>query len=623
MAGWFGAGVLTAGVSAALLAGAGAAQADTDTGSDNGTSSASTDSDAGSSATRDRGSASVSADSEKPTPQRRGVRQRGDSAGADSDRGSRVGGSQTAESQKSDADAAEETETETEAEADADAAEETEAEAETETAADAETAGEVETETVEADVEATETESAIELEPASGESESKSSVTSLVAEEAPKAATEGVPIASVAPTPSGPQVVAVPLAVEEPVPAPQHFLGPFQPDYPPLVRALGSAVFNFIGALVQAFDGRPSVPHALRDSVRVSSSTLVISPGNEVPADWYYPTQGQPERLIYLQHGILASSPMYSHTAAYLAERTNSVVIATTLTSNPFADDNLWLGGDGMHKAVAQLFLDENRAALNASLTTATLKAGTQSLTVPTEFVLVGHSLGGGFAPGVAGHYADGLVARRAAGQVAANHAAGVVLLDGVPFSPIMPNALGRMKQLEESNNGDPADYIPVYQIGAPLNFLNANSAVNEELSVARPGKFNGVVINNGVHMDGMLGGSPVIQFSAYLVAGFPRTQNPPAVQLLMAGWINDLFEGDIDPTVGRCVGDDCQGVYGGSGDTIVIPTDEGDASAVVIDAGSLPVSESLRAYRFQPRTADSIVLPQGLRRAVPLHTAV
>ncbi|PRC44575.1 hypothetical protein C6A85_99545, partial [Mycobacterium sp. ITM-2017-0098] len=225
---------------------------------------------------------------------------------------------------------------------------------------------------------------------------------------------------------------------------------------------------------------------------------------------------------------------------------------------------------------------------LNASFTTAALKIGAPKFTVPAEFVLVGHSLGGGFAPGVGGYYAAGLVARRADGQDAPNHLAGITLLDAVPFSPIMPNALGRMKSLEDSNDGDPADYIPVYEIGAPLNFLNANSAVNQELSDARPGKFNGVVVNGGVHMDGMLGANPLIQASAYLVAGIPRRENPPAVQLLMAGWINDMFAGNIDPTTGRCLGDGCSGQYGLPGETIVIATAAGQASAVVIGAGSL-----------------------------------
>lgn len=390
-------------------------------------------------------------------------------------------------------------------------------------------------------------------------------------------------------------------------------LGPFQPDYPPLVRALGSAIFSLLGAVVQATDGPPVVPPELKGSVQVSSSTLVIAPGTEVAADWYFPTGGgQPQRLIYLQHGILATGPMYSYTASYLAQRTNSIVVVTTITSNPFADNGMWLGGDNLHNAVAQLFLDDNRTALNASLTTATLKAGATALTVPDEFVLVGHSLGGGFAPGVAGHYAEGLVARRAdAGGEGdtTNHLAGVVTLDGVPFSPIMPNALDRLKALEDSNNGDAADYVPVYEIGAPLNYLNSLSEINEDLTAARPGKFNGVVVNGGVHMDSMLGGNPLIQAAAYLVAGIPQPQNPPAVQLLMAGWINDMFAGTVDPVTGRCLGPDCQGAYGDPGDTIVIPTDQGQASAVVIGSGALPATPTITSDRFEPIAAASIPL--------------
>jgi len=99
------------------------------------------------------------------------------------------------------------------------------------------------------------------------------------------------------------------------------------------------------------------------------------------------------------------------------------------------------------------------------------------------------------------------------------------------------------------------------------------------------------VVVDGGVHMDGMLGGNPLIQAGAYLVAGTPQPQNPPAVQLLMAGWINDMFDHRIDTTTGRCLGNGCRGQYASPGETIVIVTDEGEASMVVIDSGSLPAA--------------------------------
>jgi hypothetical protein len=72
-----------------------------------------------------------------------------------------------------------------------------------------------------------------------------------------------------------------------------------------------------------------------------------------------------------------------------------------------------------MHNAVAQLFLDDNRTALNTSLSEATRKAGHEKLTVPSRFVLVGHSLGGGYVPGVAGYAADGADASAASAHPA------------------------------------------------------------------------------------------------------------------------------------------------------------------------------------------------------------
>ncbi|WP_131812676.1 alpha/beta fold hydrolase [Mycolicibacterium peregrinum] len=377
-----------------------------------------------------------------------------------------------------------------------------------------------------------------------------------------------------------------------------------------VVNAVGSALFNAVGGVIQAVDGPPTVPPGLRDSVEVSSSTLVVSPGNEVPADWYFPTHGQPDRLIYLQHGFIATGPMYSYTASYLAERTNSVVVVTTVTSNPYTAGGMWLGGDNMHQAVAELFLDPDRKALNASMTTASLKAGQESFTVPERFVLVGHSLGGGFAPGVAGYYAEGLVARRAEGQDAPNDLAGVVLLDGVPPSGSLPAAMDRLHQLEASNGNDPADYVPVYEIGAPLNAFNSTSKVNDELSAARPGTFVGVVVNGGVHMDSMLGGNPLIQAAAYLVAGIPQPQNPPAVQRLMAGWVNDMFEGNIDPVTGRCLSD-CNGTYGDAGQTVDIDAGTGNATAVVIDSGTLPDESDWSALEFVP--VDASFIPRSV----------
>ncbi|MHC9292093.1 hypothetical protein ACRCUN_06470 [Mycobacterium sp. LTG2003] len=382
-------------------------------------------------------------------------------------------------------------------------------------------------------------------------------------------------------------------------------LNPEPQNYPKPLSAIGDVVFDTLATLERTVGGDPVVPPALRDSVEVSTSTLVISEGHEVESNWYFPNTAEgepvPTRLIYLQHGFLANGPLYSYTASYLAHQTNSIVVTTTFTSNPFEADGMWLGGDNLHEAVAQLFLDPDRTALNASMDTAELKAGrTGDVDVPTQFVLVGHSLGGGFAPGVAGYYAEGLVARRQAGEDAPNDLAGAVIYDAVPMGSIVPDAMERLDELEmngtlDPSDDDPNDYIPIYEIGAPLNYLNVFSDVNDQLSEARPGQFTGVVLEDGVHMDPMQGGNPLIQVAAYVIAGFPQPQNPLAVRELSAGWINDMFDEKIDPDTGACTSD-CAGQYGDGDDSFTITTPEGDAVAVVIGTQRAKDLTSLRA---------------------------
>lgn len=401
-------------------------------------------------------------------------------------------------------------------------------------------------------------------------------------------------------------------------------LNPEPQNYPKPLSVLGDVVFDTIATLERAVGGDPVVPPELRDSVEVSTSTLVVSEGHEVESNWYFPTSANgepPTRMIYLQHGFLANGPLYSYTASYLAKTTNSIVVTTTYTSNPFEADGMWLGGDNLHEAVAQLFLDPDRTALNASMDTAELKAGrTENLDVPMQFVLVGHSLGGGFGPGVAGYYAEGLTRRRELGLDAPNDLAGVVVYDAVPMGSIVPDAMGRLSELETNGTADPSDdnpddYIPIYEIGAPLNYLNVFSDVNDQLSEARPGQFTGVVLEGGVHMDPMQGANPLIQAAAYLIAGFPQPQNPLAVRELSAGWINDMFDDKIDPETGACASD-CAGYYGDGDDSFTISTPEGDAVAVLIGSQKATDLTSLHAISL---TDFISAIPAGVLNG--LHT--
>ena len=317
---------------------------------------------------------------------------------------------------------------------------------------------------------------------------------------------------------------------------------------PTLLNLVGSLLLNVLGAALQAFTGPPQLPAGSTVTVRTSSLTLPDT-GQTVTADWYFPNNGDtPTRLIYLQHGFLANAAMYSYTAAYLAQQTDSILVAPTLSSNfldPSAD---WLGGTPEQQAVADLFVG-NRDALTESASAA---AG-HPVTPPTRFVLMGHSLGGALVTAAAGDMvANGAI----------NDLAGVVLLDSVDLNHAVPTALQKLTG---------ANDIPVEDISSVPYVWNIDGIVGQELEAARPGQFDGVMLVNGHHIDSLQGANPLIQLSEYLVAGPSEPQNVDAVKLIAAGWVNDLFAGTHT------------GIYGAPQQTIQIPTAAGTATAVVL----------------------------------------
>ncbi|GAS96371.1 uncharacterized protein RMCC_3337 [Mycolicibacterium canariasense] len=321
------------------------------------------------------------------------------------------------------------------------------------------------------------------------------------------------------------------------------------------VDAIGSAILNAVMGLVQFFAGPPVLPADANVTVRTSTLRIPVAGGRTVTADWYFPKDPDdqaPTRLIYLQHGFGAVGSMYSFTAAALAERTNSVVVAPTITSNFLATDGAWLGGTAIQQGVADLFAGD-RSALTASASAA---AGYE-VTLPTRFVLVGHSAGGSLVMGAAADMIDN-------GALA--DLAGVVLLDSVDMNGTVPKALARLTG---------ANYRPVMDISSERYVWNMFGAVGDELESARPGQFNGVMLTGGRHIDALLGGNKLVQFAEYLVAGFSTPQNVQAVPTIAAGWINDLFAG----TQG--------GYYPSPGQSVEIPTSAGVATAVALPFAS------------------------------------
>ncbi len=317
-----------------------------------------------------------------------------------------------------------------------------------------------------------------------------------------------------------------------------------------LLSAIGTIVFNLYGFATRLVGGPPTLPP--NSTVTVRSSTLRLDCGCDegdeivVPADWYVPDSAKPPTgLIYLQHGFLAQGPWYSHTAAALAEQTNSIVVAPSITSNFLASDACWLGAPPMQEAVANLFEDENTALAESAL------AAGYSGPIPDQVVLMGHSLGGGLVAGAAGFMVTNETVDRLAG---------VVMLDGVGFEvDAMATSLG-----------DVPDDIPIYQLAAPRYFWNQFGVGTDALLEARPDTFIGVTLVGGSHVDSMRGGNPLIQFSQQLVSGFSKPQNVAAAQILMVGWVRDMFAGTQD-----------DGIYLDPGEEFVLDTPAGQATLV------------------------------------------
>ena len=319
-----------------------------------------------------------------------------------------------------------------------------------------------------------------------------------------------------------------------------------------LLDLVGTVIFGIYNFAIQLIGGPPMLPPGSTVTVRSSRLRLdcgcAPGSGETVPADWYVPQDPEPDRIIYLQHGFLAAAPWYSYTAATLAEQTHSIVVAPSITSNFLKYDQCWLGGAPMHQAMAGLFADGNTALADSAL------AAGYAGPIPDRVVLMGHSAGGAAVSGIAGYMTD---------NGSAHRLAGVVLLDGVGMNGKMADDL---RKIDEFNPD-----LPIYQLAAPKYMWNMFGSGTTALMQARPdAEFYGVTLAGGSHVDSMRGGNWLIQFSQQLVAGFSRPQNVAAAQILMVGWVNDMFNGNQD-----------EGIYLDSGETRTLDTSGGVATLV------------------------------------------
>ncbi len=260
--------------------------------------------------------------------------------------------------------------------------------------------------------------------------------------------------------------------------------------------------------------------------------------GKTVAADWYFPTQVDgtvdAQGVIWLQHGFGATNTFYSALARDLAQRTNSIVVAPTLSSIPFTLSGGCLTCASSQEAAAAAFLDPTRSALIDSAVAAGYTGDTDQL--KGKFALAGHSAGGGFASAVGSDYIGEGSAPQDANLV------GVVMFDGVSNGAFNGSFATQVETLSDAGK-------PIYQIAAPAQSWNAFGITTNQLVDTLPGQFVGVVLNGGSHVDSMLGVNPLFDFALQLVTQRVPAGNTAATHLLSTGWLNDMYAGKTPQT--------------------------------------------------------------------------
>jgi pimeloyl-ACP methyl ester carboxylesterase len=350
-----------------------------------------------------------------------------------------------------------------------------------------------------------------------------------------------------------PVATALAFTAAEPVAAPAR---------PTLINVVGSFFWGLFDMFSKAISGPPAVPPGSTVTAGRSKLQIDCGDGYTADADWYFPTEGEPDKFIYFQHGFPGNAAVYNLTLTELAERNNAVVVAPSITGDVFACDACNLTGDPMHAAVAKLF-EGDRAALLASAEAAGYEG-----TLPEQFVFVGHSHGGQLAAGASRYFEELAPANEKANLV------GAVLLDSSAAGGALARALDKL----------PPDF-PVLHISAAPALLNTFGSADAVFQQERPGQFNGIQLVGGTHSDGYRSSAVfgIAQFVVALATGPSTPENVEAVQVVTQGWITDMYAGRVYDPASRT------GIYGVPGEpgenVIDIPTDAGLAHAYVLPA--------------------------------------
>ncbi|WP_436529354.1 alpha/beta hydrolase [Actinoplanes sp. HUAS TT8] len=289
---------------------------------------------------------------------------------------------------------------------------------------------------------------------------------------------------------------------------------------------------RLLAAVVLTSAALLTVPTPASAAATVVTNTVDVPCGSGTlhpAADWYFPATTSPKALVYLQHGFSRSkSNMAALAGKYQAD--GFLVFAPTLPSSNSSGCTVNnTGSNPAFLAGVAAWFGSPTSNLATSYAAAATTAGRTGSTLPTKFVLAGHSAGGDAVT-----YVAGLI--KTTYPAAFTNLRYLQLLDPVK-SPSGTNMATGLAALASTS-------LPIYTISSPPYTANSNASGTAQLITSLPSRtFLGVRLTTGSHCDAE--GSST-NFLCTLTAGSSKAANVTALQTLAVAWTNDAVAGTM-----------------------------------------------------------------------------
>jgi len=294
------------------------------------------------------------------------------------------------------------------------------------------------------------------------------------------------------------------------------------------------AALALLAGLVVSMVG--ASPASAATTVKVTNNTTIrcAFANYSTPTDWYFPTSGTPQGLIWLQHGFSENKGHWSTYAPTLAAA-GYVVFATTLpTADLFGCTVQNIGNNrGYLNNIASMFGSAagGSGGLVSSFNNAAGRAGRSGLALPSRWAFVGHSAGG---------EAVAYVTNR----IRTNHANAFTRLGGIVLEDPVNSFIG--SNLSDALGGLASSNLSVLTLASPPGSCNNNQSgiavVTQRLANR---SFRGAQITTGTHIDVFgAGAGPLLRAAC----GTPQTTNINAAQTLTTAWLTDQLAGTRRP---------------------------------------------------------------------------